>query len=393
MDDRIGMPALVIGSGTRAGTGSAATLGGAAPELVVRPVPRPLGPDDVLVRVAATGVCGTDRGIVLGEFPALPGVVLGHEAAGEVAATGAAVSSVRRGERVVVNPTYFCGRCRPCRRNLAAHCVAKEGREVGVDRDGTMAGYVVVPERFAHPLPAGVSYRRAALVEPLACVLNNLTAAAPRWDDRVLVVGAGPIGSLCAMVLAVRGARVSVAERDAGRLALARELLPSAVGVLAVGADGLAAVPELRRAAPDVIVDTTGLLLGEAMSVVATGGTVVVMGEREPATARIALRPLVTRGVRVVGAGPYPPHLFEAALDLAPGLPLESLVTHALPLERYPDAFALLGAPLPPAGRGGDADAKAGGGRDAGAAPVAGGYAAMKVLLVSDPALMAGSGG
>ncbi|MGW0562175.1 zinc-dependent alcohol dehydrogenase [Streptomyces sp. NPDC003016] len=368
MDSTSSMPALVIGD-TRAG------VGGSAPSLAVRPVPPLSTADDVLVRVAATGICGTDRAIALGEFPARPGVILGHEAAGEVAATGAAVRSVRPGDRVVVNPTFFCGRCGPCRRNMAAHCEAKEGREIGVDRDGTMADYVVLPERFTHPLPPSVSYRRAALVEPLACVLNNLTAAAPRWDDRVLVIGAGPIGALCALVLARRGVRVGVVERDPERISLARGLLPSTVGVLPVGTEGLMAVKEVLCPRPDVIVDTTGLLLEEALAVIATGGRVVVMGEREPAAARVRLRPLVTRGIRVVGAGPYPPHLFEAALDLASDIPLETLVTHVLPLDRSAQAFSLLGVP------------------SANTGTAIGGYAAMKVLLASDSEAMAGSGG
>ncbi|MGK4578722.1 zinc-dependent alcohol dehydrogenase [Kitasatospora sp. HPMI-4] len=330
-----------------------------------RPVPVP-AVDEVLVRVAVTGICGTDRAIVLGEFPAKPGVVLGHEAAGEVAAVGPAVASVAPGDRVVVNPTFYCGRCRTCRRGLPAHCEAKDGREIGVDLDGTMAEYVVVPDRFVHRLPASMSYRRAALVEPLACVLNNLRAAGPRWDDRILVLGAGPIGALCALVLARRGARVALADRDPVRLELARTLLPREVRVRA--ADGAG------RGAPaaDTVIDTTGTLPGGILSTLAAAGTVVVMGEREAAVAEVPLRSLVTRGVRLVGAGPYRPADFELALDLAADLPLDSLVTHVLPLDRYAEALALLAVPLagphplqPPAGP-------------------ATGYAALKVLLASN---------
>ncbi|MCC9305886.1 alcohol dehydrogenase catalytic domain-containing protein [Kitasatospora sp. RB6PN24] len=311
---------------------------------------------DVLVRVAATGICGTDRAILLGEFPARRGVVLGHEAVGAVAAVGAGVGSVAPGDRVVINPTYHCDRCRPCRRGMQAHCGAKAGREVGVDRDGTMADYAVVPERFVHRLPAEVPYRRGALVEPLACVLNNLAAARPRWDDRVLVVGAGPIGALCALVLARRGARVTLAERDPGRSAVARQVLPEGVRVLEAG-------EAVAADSPDVVIDTTGTLPGDLLGAVAAGGTVVVMGEREAAVAAVPLRALVTRGIRLVGAGPYRPADFELAVDLARDLPLERLVTHVLPLERYAEALTMLAA-------------------TAGAAP--GGYSAMKVLLTPD---------
>lgn len=102
-----------------------------------RPVPVP-GDGEVLVRIAVTGIRGTDRAIVLGEFPASPGVILGHEAAGEVVALGMGVTDSALGDRVVINPTSYCLRYRPCRRGQPAYCGEKAGREVGVDRDGTM---------------------------------------------------------------------------------------------------------------------------------------------------------------------------------------------------------------------------------------------------------------
>jgi fructokinase len=335
------MPALVY-AGPLAGV-----------ELTTRPVPEISGVDDVLVRVSATGVCGTDRGILLGNFPAVSGVILGHEAVGEVAAVGPAVSSLRPGDRVVINPTYYCGTCRPCRQGSPAHCQAKEGREIGVDCDGTMAGYIALPERFAHRLPEGMSLRRASQVEPLACVLNNLAAASPRPGDYILVWGAGPIGTLCAFVLAAQGARVSLAERDPQRADLARSILPARVSVSAGPTEGLR---------PDVIIDTVGTLLEDALDRIENGGTVVVMGEREGVGATVAIRSLVTRGLRIVGAGPYSPRDFKLALDLARELPLEALITHELPLERHAEGFGLLAAgPL-----------------------TEGGYGAMKVLLISN---------
>lgn len=347
----------------------ALVLKNGSPTLCIRPAPRLERPDHVLVRVAATGICGTDRAILLGEFPAREGVVLGHEAAGEVIDVGPAVTTFRAGDRVVINPAYHCGRCVPCRRGTAAYCTAKEGRELGVDGDGTMAGVIVVAEHSLHSLPPGVSFRRAAMVEPLACVLTNVRAAAPRWDDRVVVAGAGPIGTLCALVLAYQGARVTLLERDAVRTRLAREMLPSSVRVLNTAGNGLGLPEGLLAAGPDVVIDTTGVLLEEAFAAVADSGTVVMMGEREHARGTIPLRALTTRGVRVIGAGPYPPDLFEVALDLANDLPLDRLVTDEFPLVRFRDAFGALGVPT-----------------EAGAAPTE--YTAMKVYLVSSPELV-----
>jgi fructokinase len=333
------MPALTLGADGR----------GAA--LTNRPVPVISDPADVLVRLTATGICGTDRAILLGEFPALPGVVLGHESVGVIADVGPAVRGVRLGDRVVVNPTFYCTTCGTCRRGQAALCPNKAGRELGVDRDGTMAPYVVIAERFAHRVRDDIPDQRAALVEPLACVLNNLRCAAPRWDDRILILGGGPIGALCALVLAVRGFRVAVAEPDDRRAELVRGSLPRTLPVLP-GPD-----PAYR---PNIVIDTVGTLPGRCLDLVADGATVVIMGERTGAVAAVPLRLLATRAVRIIGAGPYAPADFEMALDLATDLPLESLVSHVLPLERAERAMALLGVPGP-----------------------SGGYAALKVLLTT----------
>jgi len=329
-----------------------------------RPVPVP-GDGEVLVRIAVTGICGTDRGIVLGEFPASPGVVLGHEAAGEVVALGAGVTDHTPGDRVVINPTSYCLRCRPCWRGQPAHCSEKAGREIGVDCDGTMTEYFAVHHRYVHQLPTGLTFRAAALVEPLACVLNNLRCADPRPDDQIVIIGAGPIGTLCALVLIARRARVSVVERDSARARLARDILAPASRYTSAVAEDLGGCGR-----PEVVIDTTGVLLEQSLEVVECGGTVVVMGEREGASASFALRSLVTKGISVRGAGPYAPTDFEHSLALADKLDLETLVTHVVPLDSYTEAFALLGVTA-----------------SADVAPKE--YQAMKVLLACDPDLAA----
>ncbi|MGV9214398.1 zinc-dependent alcohol dehydrogenase [Micromonospora sp. RB23] len=336
------MPAYALHTATSHGT------------LTRRPVPIITDPEDVLVRIRMTGICGTDRAILLGEAAAAPGVVLGHESVGRVAAVGAAVRSLRGGDRVVVNPTYYCTTCPMCQRGRMALCRAKDGHEIGVDRDGTMAQYALVPERFVHPIPDELPDRRAALVEPLACVLNNLRSAAPRWDDTILVLGGGPIGALCALVLAYRGFRVQLTEPDPRRASLVREALPRSVEVTAVA-------DLVRR--PDLVIDTVGTMPGIGIDLVGDGGTILVMGERLGSVARIPLHRLATGAIRLVGAGPYAPADFRSALKLAPSLPLESLVSHEIPLDRAGEAMTMLGVPDP-----------------------ADGYAALKILLTMSAA-------
>lgn len=305
---------------------------GSGLSLAERPTPSLTDDLNVAIRLTMTGICGTDRSIALGSFPCVPGVILGHEAVGEVVAVRG--SAFQPGDRVVVNPTYYCGKCRYCRRGMAAHCPSKEGREIGVDSDGTLTNYIVMPERFVHQIPEGIEWRRAVGIEPLACVLNNLIAASPRFDDHVVVLGAGPIGTLCALVLGARGARVAIVEVDDQRASIVRGILPSRIQVWS-------GIPSVHR--PDVIIDAVGTLLERAFEIVDSNGKIVVMGEREGVTVTIGARSLVTRGVRVIGAGPYSPEHFEMAIDLAQDLPLESLITHSFKLESYVEAFGLLG--------------------------------------------------
>lgn len=353
-------------------------LGPGSAELQDRPAARVAHDDDVVVEIVGTGVCGTDRKILLGRFPARPGVVLGHESVGVVRGTGAKVRSVAVGDRVVVNPTLYCGWCVPCRRGATNFCRHKAGTEVGVDRDGTYAEAVTLPERFVERVPAGLPFRSAVLIEPLACVLSNVQAASLTFDDTVVVLGAGPIGMLTALVAARRARRVTVAEPDGYRLELAREHFAHVVDV--AGTDPAEAVLKTSGGErPSVVFDTTGTGLDAALRLIDDGGRVVVMGFDDTYT--VPLRPLqlTNRGIRLIGAGDYRADIFPVAVDLAAelGAPqrpdtgsgtgggtsastiistgaatstsassgsiLERLVTHEFPLERYAQAFTALG--------------------------------------------------
>ncbi|HEY5881986.1 MAG TPA: zinc-dependent dehydrogenase [Nakamurella sp.] len=189
-----------------------------------RPIPA-VGPGDLLIRVHAASVCGTDLRIFnYGHFKLAPGEhrVQGHETAGEIVAAGKDVTGYAVGDRVAVTPNVGCGRCAMCRRGLNNMCPDYEA--FGVSLDGGFQEYLLVPA-FAvqrgnvFALPAGLSYAEAALVEPFSCCLRGVESVAVGPQDDVLVVGAGPIGAFTVMLAKLAGARrVIVANRSRGRL-------------------------------------------------------------------------------------------------------------------------------------------------------------------------------
>jgi threonine dehydrogenase-like Zn-dependent dehydrogenase len=337
--------------------------------LVRREKPSVERDDDVLVALAATGICGTDRAIVTGRVPARPGTVLGHEAIGFVAATGAGIEDLEPGAAVIVNPTFWCGACDNCLRGDLGVCRRKSGRELGVDRDGTLADQLVIERRFVEPIPPGLSLRDAIFVEPIACVLNNAAEVELRPDDAVLIIGGGPIGALWALFAQGRVARVLVLERSPYRAQRLREL-----GV-ETDIPGREPAEDLVRSRfdgglPHVVVETTGSLFDEALAIVDVGGSVIAMGFNADALAAVQPFDVTTRGVSIIGAADYSGMLFPAAVSVAESLRPGRLITHALALERYDEAFRRLS--VAPDGRG-ETD-----------------YSAMKVVIESMPGVLDG---
>ncbi|MBF0443350.1 MAG: alcohol dehydrogenase catalytic domain-containing protein, partial [Oligoflexales bacterium] len=163
--------------------------------------------DDVVVKVKYCGICGTDVGIICGDYPvAVKGVTLGHEATGTVVDVGSSVRNVRPGDNVVINPTYYCGECRMCRTLRINHCERKAGTESGVSYDGTFADFYRTTSDYVLPIPEGVSMKAMALTEPLSCILAGIRKIpGTSLGPYTYVFGAGPMGILYSWALMLKG--------------------------------------------------------------------------------------------------------------------------------------------------------------------------------------------
>lgn len=309
-------------------------------DLRVEPAADPrMGPGEVLVRVAAAGLCGTDYSIWTGDRAVAYPRVMGHEFLGTVAAVAPEVSRVRVGERVVVEPNYSCEHCPLCREGNRNLCLQRTA--VGIDADGGFAELARVPGRCVWPIPAGLGDEDALLAEPLAVVVRAVTRAAPRAGETAAVLGAGTLGLLALQVLRVRGARVLVVSRTARRFEVARTLGAEATHEAGQGAPDTAARAFAGREGVDLVIETAGTpeAAGQALALVRPGGRVVLTGlPHEPTP--VSFFTVVRREITIAGSMIYQDEFPEAVRLLAQGsVRGRPLITHRFPLEAIREAF------------------------------------------------------
>ena len=231
--------------------------------------PKP-GAGEVLIRVRASGICGTDVHILEGGFPGAYPLIPGHEFCGEVVEVGPGCSRIKVGDRVAVEPNVPCNNCPECLRGDHHYC--RNMIVPGVNRPGGFGEYVVVLERGVFSV-GDLDFAEGALVEPLSCVLHAVEMLAPKMSDRALVMGAGPIGLMLGRVLKSRGiARVDYLERlDERRNYAAKEGMGDVFA-------GLDEVPEKHY---ECVLDATGvgMLVSEAANrFVRARGKVLIFG-------------------------------------------------------------------------------------------------------------------
>lgn len=301
--------------------------------LTTVPDPTP-GPREVVVKVAACGLCGTDLHIAQGEFaPTLP-VVPGHEFAGEVVAVGGSVTEVAAGDQVAVDPSLYCYECRYCRtghNNLCDNWAA-----IGVTRAGGAAEYAVAPVANCVRLPEHVRTQDAALIEPLSCAVRGYDVLKSQLGSHVLIYGSGTMG-LMMLELAKRtgAASVDVLDLNPDRLATAQQL----------GCSGSAATAEEldRPRGWDLVVDATGngAAIQDGLGRVAKAGTFLQFGVSDYATtATIEPYKIYNQEITITGSMAVL-HSYERAAELFAGGVLDPgiFISDRMPLDAYPQAL------------------------------------------------------
>ena len=305
------------------------------------------GDGEVRLDVAYCGICGTDLHIAHGAMDGRvrPPQVIGHEMSGTVGEVGAGVEGFRPGDPVVVRPLDARAET-PADRGYSH--VSRGLKFLGIDTPGAFQSSWTVPAFTLHHVPASVDLSLAALVEPLAVACHDVRRAELGSGENCLVIGAGPIGLLVALVARERGARVHLSEINPARLAFAGEL---GLETLPAADDLAARVEELTEGVgADVVFEVSGapaaaLAMTQAASV--RGRIVVVAIHPDPPPVR--LFDLFWKELEVRGARVYEPEDYERAIELvsAGSLPLERLISRVEPLDRLPEVFEELSAGSP----------------------------------------------
>jgi 2-desacetyl-2-hydroxyethyl bacteriochlorophyllide A dehydrogenase len=312
-----------------------------------RPDPKP-GPGELVLQVKSCGICGSDLHVSALPPGLPPGTVMGHEFSGEVVEVGAGLeSSWKVGDRACALPCIGCGKCRACLSGDIVQCAALRTTGLG-QLPGAYSQYVLSGGNESLRLPAGVSFREGALVEPLAVGLHAVKRAGLEPGERVMVIGAGPIGLAVTAWARFFGARaVIVNEKAPGRIALAQKFGATAVADVSKE-DPVTVFQRETGGPPDVVFECVGVpgLLQQCIGMTRPRGRVVVVGVcMQPDMIFPALAVIKEVDVRFVVA--YHRSDFELAIEMLDRGRIEAhdMITDIVGLNAFPSAFEALKSP------------------------------------------------
>ena len=294
-----------------------------------------LTPGELLVRVMASGICGTDVHIFQGEYLGSYPIIPGHEFAGVIEQVGSAVTRFKPGDRVAVEPNLPCDNCVNCLNNRHNFCL--NWQAVGVTRPGGMAQYVNVPEKAVFAI-GNLSFEQGAFMEPLSCVLHGLERLDLAVASKVLLLGAGPIGLLLLQGLRLNGAaEVMVVDKNPDRAALAQRL----------GADlSLTRLDEIELDAYDAVVDATGAVavMGRSLDFARPGGKILLFGVPPTGqTMSVEAFPIFRKGLTILSSFTSLRNSYQAlGLLKSKQVSVEGLISHRLPLEELQRGIELI---------------------------------------------------
>ena len=316
-------------------------------KLVLEKVKKPkVGDNEVLIRVKATGICGTDVETYLGKYPVKYPIIMGHEAAGEVAEVGKNVTTFQVGDRVVINPIFYCGKCYFClisKRNLCPNG-GLLGRDVGI---GTYAEYTVLPEHMVFEIPNHVTYEEATVIQLLTTVYHAHKKIQIKPNTSVAVLGQGAAGLLNTRLAKLSGADpLMVSSRSDWKLEVARKY-GADITINAKEEDPVEKILEYTDGrGADIVIEAAGApaTFKQAIAAVRPGGTILSFGVLTEKLHELDLFKLYFKEITIIGSRASTGEEFEPSIKLvaARKVDVTPLITKTFPLERIMEGFTLL---------------------------------------------------
>ncbi len=303
-------------------------------EVVDIPVPEPLE-NEVLIKIMACGICGTDihifRGEYLGDYPVIPG----HEFSGIVEKVGNKVGKFKKGDRIAVEPNIACDNCYNCLHNKQNFC--ENWQAIGVTRQGGMAQYVTAPEKTVFNID-DIPFEQAAFMEPLSCVLHGIGKLKINLADKIAILGAGPIGILLLQSVINKGAaEITVVDKNKSRIEFAKSH----------GADiVLNSLDKLKNDYYDAVIDATGNIdvMSKTIDLARPDGEILLFGV-PPSGKPMNIEPfkIFKKGLTIISSFTSKRNSFQAISLLKTGkINVKNLITHKLPLEELQKGVELI---------------------------------------------------
>lgn len=306
-----------------------------------RPEPQIKKDDDMLVKVLACSICGSDVHI-LADPPGIAAnndIILGHEFVGEVLEVGKGVRNFQKGDHLICDNNIPCGVCNACQTGHSNMC--ENVQAMGSGTDGVFTGKVVIPEKNAAKIPKALPIEKAIFAEPLNCVMGAMKKANIQNGDTVVVLGGGPIGMYFTTLCKARGAaKVIVSEVSefrakhcisAGADVIVNPKKEDLEKVVLKESDGLGA---------DLVIDAVGVLLPDAIRIVKRAGDIIIFGMNSSVQENITESDIVLKGITIYGNFIGDHTLFQVARLLASDtLDFSHMITHKLPLSKFKEGL------------------------------------------------------
>lgn len=296
-------------------------------------------PKDIKIKIKYSGICGTDLQVLKGNEKSVDNIIRGHEAVGEIVEIGSEVKNFKIKDRVAIDPNQYCGRCYYCKKGDTNFCESPGGFTIaGINIDGVFADYFVCDETFVYHIPNDMTWEQAVMIEPTACIYNNILAANVKPNDSVLIFGSGPMGAICEIICKKISKLVVAVETNDYRRNFCEKYVDYIYQPKDLTKKEMYRINDGHKF--DVVFDTVGTQMENALlNFTEKNGRIVPIGMNQVYNFSLHPMTLISNGIKLVGASEYNMLFVDTINMLKRYKEIGELVTKKLPFEKCEEGF------------------------------------------------------